>query len=96
MTHSPDPLTKWLRARCPDSPDHRLRRGELRVCRSADKKDTMMLRHGGDGWILTTSRCVVHSDGAHRKAGETRYSLAGSIRDALSNYYTDEELKGYP
>jgi hypothetical protein len=94
MTAPLDDILAWLRARCPDTPRHRLRAGDVRYCRSADGLDTMMLRVAEGGWVLVTGRCVVHSDGSHRPAGAACFNLAASAVDALANYYTDEELRG--
>ena len=94
MTNPLDSILAWLRARCPDTPRHRLRVGDVRYCRSADGLDTMALRVTGDEWVLVTSRCVVHSDGAHKAVGAVRFNLAATPIDALANYYTDEELRG--
>ncbi len=94
MTTPLDSVLAWLRARCPDTPRHRLRVGDVRYCRSADGLDTMMLRVAGAEWVLVTGRCVVHSDGSHKAVGTVRFNLAATPIDALANYYTDEELRG--
>lgn len=91
-----------LRRRSPSDTDHRHRHevGDATVylCRTADDSDTMALRVEADGaWTLHTSRCVIWDDGTHRAVGDRhieRDRLCGDAIEALTCYYTDDELQG--
>ena len=91
-----------LRRRSPSDTDHRHRAqvggATVYLCRTADASDTMALRVEADGaWTLHTSRCVVWDDGRHRAAGDRhieRDRLCGDAIEALTCYYSDEELQG--
>ena len=95
-------MLEWLRARSPADKGHRSRTkiGDATVylCRTADDSDTMALRVEADGaWALYTSRCVVWDDGTHRAAGDRhieRDRLCGDAIEALTCYYSDDELQG--
>jgi hypothetical protein len=48
--------------------------------------------HSDGEWSVLTSRCVVYSNGEHRRVGSMEGGTAKSAREALANYYTTEEL----
>ena len=92
----------WLRSRSPADTDHRSRTkvddATVYRCRTADGSDTMALRVEADGaWSLHTSRCVIWDDGTLRAAGDRHVEcdrLCGDAVEALSCYYSDDELQG--
>jgi hypothetical protein len=92
MTFTPAPIIlDWLRFR--SHPTDRHRADNIYRARSKDGTDTMALRVYPDGeWSVLTSRCVVRSNGEHRRAGSMEGGVAKSAREALANYYTTEEL----
>jgi len=95
-------LLEWLRSRSPADTDHRHRAqvddAIVYLCRTADDSDTMALRVEADGaWTLHTSRCVIWDDGTHRAIGDRhieRDRLCGDAVEALTCYYSDDELQG--
>jgi hypothetical protein len=97
-------MLEWLRARSPADTAYRSRvqidDATIYACRTADDSDTMMLRvEAGGTWSLHTSRCVIWCDGAHRAVGDRhveRDRLCADALEALTCYYTDEELRGIP
>lgn len=95
-------MLEWLRARSPADNSHRSRwkigDATVYLCRTADDSDTMALRVEADGaWALYTSRCIVWDDGRHRAVGDQHIEqdrLCGDAIEALTCYYSDEELQG--
>ena len=84
-------ILDWLRFRSHQQDRHRA--DNIYRARSKDGTDTMTLCVHSDGeWLVLTSRCVVYSNGEHRRAGSMEGGTAKSAREALLNYYTDEEL----
>jgi hypothetical protein len=97
-------ILEWLRARTPADKKHRIKVQYDGIAvyggRTADSSDTMMLKVQADGWwSLHTSRCVVWCDGSHRAIGDQhieRDRLCSNAIEALSCYYTADELQGIP
>jgi hypothetical protein len=92
MTFTPAPIIlDWLRFR--SHPTDRHRADNIYRARSKDGTDTMTLCVYPDGeWSVLTNRCVVWSTGEHRAVGSCEVMTAKSAREALANYYTDNEL----
>jgi hypothetical protein len=92
MTFTPAPIIlDWLRFR--SHPTDRHRADNIYRARSKDGTDTMTLRVHPDGeWSVLTNRCVVWSTGEHRAVGSCEVMTATSAREALANYYTNDEL----
>ena len=92
MTFTPAPIIlDWLRFR--SNPTDRHRTDNIYRARSKDGTDTMALCvRADDNWSVLTNRCVVWSTGEHRAVGSCEVMTAKSAREALANYYTDDEL----